>query len=357
MMGFDRISEDGNDIVPACGKCPTDEECSREWLIWSSDRGSGGWRVGDDMSRKADILSLTVLESLPRSTRDIIEGWDGARNSDTKAVLERAATFIQEVMPPTKEVAITAALLLSDCWGGPERDPVAEIKEWKLEQLLVDGDDDAFYPLGRMRDIMSGGLTQAKKATEARKIMYHDTLPTGMASERGQWARVRACNRLEAPARRMAMGWGDYEMALAHAAEASGLSEIQLSGLELQAVHGAPAAAIARLTEHILGYHPVGEEWEGIEGSFALLGAGAGFLGLPWVEVIESHGQAPQEVLYAECMESAAAYHDAIFTSLGMLPVRFKWAHGPALHGCGLRARRVLASMCCDVGLPRLHSS
>ena len=85
---------------------------------------------------------------------------------------------------------------------------------------------------------------------------------------------------------------------LAHAAEASRLSETQVCALELQAVHGAPAAAIARLT-------PSGAELpaplaSGVGGSrratFALLGSGAGFFGLPWVDAIEARGMEPREV-------------------------------------------------------------
>ena len=101
------------------------------------------------------------------------------------------------------------------------------------------------------------------------------------------------------------------------------------------------------MTEWILSFHPVRPEWAGTEGTFALLGSGGGFFGLPWVEAIEARGWEPREVLYAECMDNAAAYHDAIFSSLGMHPTRFNWAHGPAILESGLRARRVLASLCC----------
>ena len=347
MMGFTRLTEEGG-VEVACSRCATDPECDSAWETWSTFSPTGGWRTGDDKARRADKLIASVREFLTTDALAIVDGWKEGGDAETASVLERARSYIPSVKIPTRTNPVTAAkLVLKD----PADDTLQawdEVAAWGLETMLDGADDDAVYLLGRMRDVQRISYRHERAKVAAIRALFHrDNLPTGMASESGHWMRVRGGRALSATARRKAMGWGDSESMLAYAAKASELSETQVCALELQAVHGAPAAAIARMTEWILSYHPVHPDWEGTEGTFALLGSGGGFFGLPWVDAIEAQGWEPREVLYAECMDNAAAYHDAIFSSLGMNPTRFNWAHGPALLQSGLRARRVLASLCC----------
>ena len=116
-----------------------------------------------------------------------------------------------------------------------------EVAEWGLEALLDGVDDDAIYLLGRMREVQRATHRHEEaKAAAVRALFHRASLPTGMASETGHWMRVRGGRALSPPARRKAMGWGDSEGMLAHAAEAAKLSETQVCALELQAASTRP---------------------------------------------------------------------------------------------------------------------
>lgn len=325
-------------------RCEQSDECTRPWTEWSSRKPTGGWRVGDDMGRRADVLNMKVLAELSEqeevaSLGNVICSWATPSEGGGHVI---SASLSPRARPPSM-TAVEAFLTAP----GVRHKRGRKGPGW-VAGLLQGAGDDAIYLKGRMQDLLGdNSLSDEARRAGASKLLHRDVIPTGMASERGHWCLASTGRLLDAKTRRVAMGWKSYLSALARAQDAADISDETACALELQAVHGAPAKALALLTEWLLRSHPTRAEWMGAEGSFALLGAGAGLWGLASVDAMEAEGIEPSYVLFAECMDSAAAWHDAIYSSVGLLPVRFKWAHGKSLHQCGRRARRVLLSLCC----------
>ena len=352
MMGWTRMeleNIEGKLVVrarPAHQACPQSDECGLPWSEWSTCKLSGGWRIGEDMGRKADLLLEAVWDAMGERgvgpwIREMVAAWPSTAMSEAGRSMSPTS-----LAPKTRPIALTAKrAFLSD---PPPQGKIPRGGVWRVANLLQGEGDDAVYPKGRMQDVLEDKrLTVEERLKAAVKLLHREVLPTGMASDRGHWCRASTGQLLDARKRRAAMGWKRHLSTLSQAQAAVEISDEHACALEMQAVHGAPADALASLTEWLLRYHPTRKEWLGAEGSFALLGAGAGLWGLSTVDAIETEGLEPSYVLFAECMDNAVAYHDAIYTSLGLNPVRFKWAHGAGVLSSGRRARRVLLSLCC----------
>ena len=318
-------------------------ECEQPWESFSTTSMSqrGGFRVGEDMSRVADRVNAGALKRISPQARRIVEGaWkSGELAGETEEVLE----------PSPTSAKVNVMQLLHLAMAGAAREPESET----LLELLDGVGDDAIFMKGRMDELMGQeGMISSANTAALKSLLMREKLGTGMSSARGTFMRARSNAPLEPDGRRGAMGWFEYLPELARAEVTArrppgGPSSSMIASMEMMAVHGGTAKWTACMTEWLLAAHPTSRRWDGLEGSFATYGAGAGMWGLPHHDAIVKRGLNASYVAYAECNNGTAAYHDAIYSARSFDPIRFRWAHGAPVAQGLRRARRVLCSLCC----------